>query len=107
MIGIVETLAAIVLSGIVVTRVICVVYMTSLRHHAHAGLFLGFGYSYVVLGAGAILAAVALGMDRHDLAEWALWALLAGSCGLILFDRRARRCWAVTDCPIETQRDKF
>ena len=107
MTDLIATLAAMVLAGIIVTRVICVVYLTSLRHHAHAWMFLGFGYSYVALGAGAILGAVALGLDRHDLAELALWVLLAGSCGLILFDRRAKRCWMVTDCPIETQRDKF
>ena len=68
-------------------------------------LFLAFaitnGYSYVILGAGAAFGACALVADRADLTEWALLLMLAGSCGLIAFDRRAARCWMVTDCPME------
>lgn len=96
--------AAILLAGIILVRCICVLHQTTVKAHRHPLLFLGFAYSYVVLGAGGIIGAVALGLDRHDLAELALWLLLAGSCGLIAFDRRAAKCWLVTDCPMERTR---
>jgi len=102
---ILSTLAALALAGVILVRVICVVYHTTNDKHRHPMLFLGFGYSYVVLGAGAIAAAVALVCDLE--ASWALWLLLAGSVGLIAFDRRAKRCLAETQCPIETQGDKL
>ena len=60
-----------------------------------------------VLGAGAAFAAVALVADVPGADELALWLLLAGSVGLIAFDRRAKRCLAETQCPIETQGDKL
>jgi len=94
------TLVALALAAVIVARVICVVYQTSAARHRHTLLFLGFGYSYVTLGAGAIFGAVAL-TARPDLCALALWLLLAGSCGLILFDRRAARCWTATACPID------
>ena len=91
---------AILFAAVVVARVICVVYRTTARHHRHPLLFLGFGYSYVLLAAGAIFAAVALCV-RADLITFALWLLLTGSVGLIVFDRRAARCWGASDCPLE------
>lgn len=99
-------LAALALAGVILSRVIFVVYQTTRAHHAHPLLFLGFGYSYVVLGAGAIFAALAIVTDRPDMAEAGLWLLLAGSCGLIAFDRRARQCWTVTACPIDHHKDR-
>ncbi len=96
-----QSIAAAAMAAVILVRCICVLYMTTQAHHRHPVLFYGFGYSYVVLGAGAAFSAVALLADRHDLAEWALLALLAGSCGLIAFDRRAARCWMVTNCPME------
>jgi multisubunit Na+/H+ antiporter MnhF subunit len=102
-------LAAILALGMVATilmRVICVLHQTSPRKHRHPLLFLGFGYSYVVLGAGSIVAAVALISGWHTWADAALWLLLIGSCGLVAFDRRARRCWTITDCQIDHEKDK-
>ncbi len=99
-----QFLAALLLAGTIVVRVICVVYQTSVKKHRHPMLFLGFGYSYVVLGAGAAFGACALVADRADLTEWALLLMLAGSCGLIAFDRRAAKCWTVTDCPMDRGR---
>lgn len=104
--AILQAVAALVLAGIIVCRVICVVYQTTRDKHAHALLFLGFGYSYVIFGAGAICGALGIIVDDFDIAELALWLLLAGSTGLIAFDRRARQCWAVTHCPIEHHKDK-
>lgn len=99
MITLISNLAALALTTTILVRVICVVYHTTADHHRHRAAFLGFGYSYVLLGAGAAFAAGALigGTD----ADLPLWLMLMGSVGLILFDRRARRCWTVTDCPIE------
>ncbi len=99
-----QWLAALLLAGMIVVRVICVVYQTSVKKHRHPLLFLGFGYSYVLLGAGAIFSAVEICASR-DLGGLPLWLMLAGSCGLIVFDRRARECWMVTRCPIE-EKDK-
>lgn len=93
--------AALLLAGVILVRCICVLYQTTAKKHRHPLLFLGFGYSYVVLGSGGIVAAVALGLDHHDLAEVALWLMLIGSTGLIAFDRRRQQCWAVTHCPAE------
>lgn len=98
---------ALLLTGVILVRVICVVYHTTAAKHAHPLLYLGFGYSYVVLGAGAAFAAVALVADVPGADDLALWLLLAGSVGLIAFDRRAKRCLAETQCPIETQGDKL
>lgn len=96
----VTAILAIILAAVIVVRVICVVYRTTIRHHRHTLLFLGFGYSYVLLGAGAIFAAVALCSER-DLNDLALWLMLVGSVGLIAFDRRQARCWMTTDCPMD------
>ena len=106
MIAILQAAIALVLATIIVSRVICVVYQTTRDKHAHALLFLGFGYSYVTLGAGAICGALAIVIDHHELADAAIWLLLAGSCGLIAFDRRARQCWTVTACPIDHHKDR-
>jgi hypothetical protein len=97
-------ICAIIFAAVIVARVICVVYRTTARHHRHPLLFLGFGYSYVLLAAGAIFAAVAL-CARADLVSLALWLLLGGSAGLIVFDRRAARCWSVSDCPLDCPAD--
>lgn len=99
MIAALQSLAAIMLAGIILTRVICVLYQTNAPKHRSTALFLGFGYSYVLLGAGGIFGAVALCSD-HDMGDLALWLMLAGSVGLIVFDRRAAKCWSVTDCPL-------
>lgn len=96
-----QAIAAGSMSVVILIRCICVLYMTTRKHHKHPVLWLGFGYSYVALGAGAAFGACALVAGRHDLSEWALLLILAGSCGLIAFDRRAARCWTVTDCPVE------
>lgn len=98
---ILQQLAAGAMAAIILVRCICVLYMTTHRHHRHPLLWLGFGYSYVTLGAGAAFGACALVAGRADLTEWALLLMLAGSCGLIAFDRRAAKCWMVTDCPTE------
>lgn len=100
MIALLPDLAAAALTATILLRVICVVYRTTARQHAHPAAFLGFGYSYVILGAGAIVGAVALIADP-SLTSLALWLLLAGSCGLILFDRRAAKCWSETRCPLD------
>lgn len=101
MLEILQQAAAAVMAGVIIVRCICVLYLTTRRHHRHPLLYYGFGYSYVILGAGAAFGACALVADRADLTEWALLLMLAGSCGLIAFDRRAARCWMVTDCPME------
>lgn len=98
---------ALVLTGVILVRVICVVYHTTATRHSHHLLYLGFGYSYVILGAGAVFAAVALVADVPGADDLALWLLLIGSVGLIAFDRRAKRCLAETACPIEKQKDKL
>lgn len=92
---------ALVLAAVIVMRCICVLYLTTVKKHRHPLLYLGFGYSYVILGAGAITAALTLCLDRADLMPLALWLLLVGSVGLIAFDRRSAKCWAVADCPME------
>lgn len=97
--------AALVLCAAIVGRCITVLYQAVPGKHKHPILFLGFGYSYVVLGAGAIAGALGLVLERHDLADLGLWAMLAGSTGLIAFDRRAIRCITSSDeCPIEGER---
>lgn len=92
---------ALVLTGIIVVRCICVLHQTTVKKHRHPLLFLGFGYSYVTLGAGAIVAALALVFDHDDLEQIALWLMLAGSVGLIIFDRRSAKCWTFVNCPME------
>ncbi len=101
MIDILQQAAAGAMATVILIRCVCVLYMTTTRHHRHPLLWLGFGYSYVILGSGAIFGACALVAGRVDLTEWALLLMLAGSCGLIAFDRRAAKCWTVTDCPME------
>jgi cell division protein FtsW (lipid II flippase) len=94
---------AILFAVIIFGRAVCVVYSASPKKHSHPLHFIGFGYSYIVLGAGAAFAAVALCSDR-DVHDLALWLLLLGSCGLIVFDRRAALCWSRPTCPIEDRR---
>lgn len=90
---------ACVLAAIIVVRAICVLHMTTPAKHHHPVLFYGFGYSYVLLGAGAIFAAIdILGADVGTVPQW---LLLAGSCGLIAFDRRRTECMSITHCPSE------
>jgi hypothetical protein len=97
---------AVAMTVVIVCRVICVVYQTTVRKHRHPLLFIGFGYSYVILGAGAIFAAVAL-CSAHDVGDLAMWLLLIGTCGLIIFDRRAARCFTSgTDCPLEQDKER-
>lgn len=91
---------AIILAGVIFGRAVCVVHITSPRKHAHPLLFLGFGYSYVLLGAGAVFAAVEI-CTASDLGGVPLWLLLLGSCGLIVFDRRAVGCWTRSTCPMD------
>lgn len=92
-------LAAVTLAAIIFTRAVCVCYSTSPAKHAHPILFFGFGYSYVLLGAGAIFAAVdILGVEVGDIP---LWCMMVGSAGLIAFDRRRAACWHVTQCPVD------
>jgi hypothetical protein len=79
-----------------------VVHRTTPKHHQHPVLFLGFGYSYVILGAGAIFGAIEIIANQH-LGELPLWLLLIGSAGLIAFDRRATRCWSLTHCPADKE----
>lgn len=104
MTDLIPPLAAVALAATILMRVICVVWRTTAKAHAHPALFLGFGYSYVILGAGAITGAIALA-GAADTGALALWLLLAGSCGLIIFDRRAAKCWAVTRCPMDRPRE--
>lgn len=92
---------ALVLAAVIVMRCICVLYMTTNKKHRHPLLFLGFGYSYVTLGAGALAGSIALVTDHKDLHDLAVWLLLVGSCGLIVFDRRAALCWSRPTCPLE------
>lgn len=101
MIDLLSPLAAAILAAIIFTRAVCVCYSTSPAKHAHPVLFLGFGYSYVTLGAGAVLGAVdILGADVGHLP---LWLILIGSAGLIAFDRRRSQCWHVTQCPMDDE----
>jgi hypothetical protein len=90
---------AIALAGTIFIRAVCVCYSTSPAKHRHPVLFVGFGYSYVLLGAGAVFGAVEI-CTASDLGGLPLWLMLAGSTGLIMFDRRLMRCWAVTECPM-------
>ena len=94
---------AIVLAGIIFARAVCVVYSTHPSKHKHLAQFLGFGYSYVTLGAGAAFSAVEL-CTASDLGGLPLWLMLAGSCGLIVFDRRMAKCWTVSECPMDRDR---
>lgn len=94
-------LVAVLMAGAIFAGALCVVYRTTPRHHRNPLLFLGFGYSYVILGAGAVFAAIEIIANQH-LGELPLWLLLIGSAGLIAFDRRRQQCWAVTHCPAET-----
>lgn len=101
MIDLIANAIAIILAGVIFARAICVVHGTSPKKHRHPLLFLGFGYSYVLLGAGAAFGAVALCTDHPEVHDLAVWLLLVGSCGLILFDRRAALCWSRPTCPLE------
>ena len=91
MLTMIPAIVATGLAAIIFGRAICVVYNAHPSKHRHPLLFIGFGYSYVTLGAGAICGALAIVIDHHELADAAIWLLLAGSCGLIAFDRRARQ----------------
>jgi hypothetical protein len=93
---------AIALAATIFIRAICVVHGTSPKRHRHPLLFVGFGYSYVILGAGAVFSAVEI-CTAGDLGGLPLWLMLAGSTGLIVFDRRMAICWTRTDCPAETK----
>lgn len=95
-------IVAIALAAIILVRAICVLHMTTPARHQHPVLFFGFGYSYVTLGAGAIFAAIDI--CGADVGHWPLWLLLAGSCGLIAFDRRRTECMSITHCPADHQR---
>lgn len=98
--GLIVDAAAILLAGIVFTRAMCVAYKASHRTHKHPAQYLSFGYSYLALGAGALLAALEI-CRGADMGTAPLWLLLAGSSGLILFDRRRDRCWALPNCPAD------
>lgn len=99
MLTMIPPIVAIGLAAIIFGRAICVVYNAHPSKHRHPLLFIGFGYSYVTLGAGAIFAAIDVcGGNTGDVA---LWLILIGSAGLIAFDRRRQQCWAVTHCPAE------
>lgn len=91
---------AIALAATIFVRAICVVHGTTPAKHRHPLLFVGFGYSYVILGAGAVFSAVEI-CAAADLGGLPLWLMLAGSTGLIIFDRRMAICWTRTDCPLE------
>ena len=74
--------AALVLCAAIVGRCVTVLYQAVPGKHKHPILFLGFGYSYVVLGAGAIAGALGLVLERlaDDLEErQALQAKLMGA----------------------------
>ena len=92
---------AIALAVTIFGRAICVVHGAHPGKHKHLLHFLGFGYSYVVLGAGALAGSIALATDHAELHDLAIWLLLLGSCGLIVFDRRMAKCWSVAECPME------
>lgn len=92
---------AILLAVIIFGRAVCVVYGASPKKHRHPLHFIGFGYSYVTLGAGALAGAIALCTNHPELHDLAVWLLLLGSCGLIVFDRRAALCWSRPVCPLE------
>lgn len=93
-------MAAVFMAAVIVTRCVCVLHMAAPAKHRTRLLFYAFGYSYVVLGAGAIFGAIDMVFAR-DLHDLALLLMLAGSTGLIVFDRRRAQCWAVTDCPMD------
>jgi len=99
MIELLSTLAAVMLASVIFTRAVCVCYSTHPSKHRHPLLFIGFGYSYVLAGAGAVLAAIDI--LGADVGHWPEWLILIGSAGLIAFDRRRQQCWAVTHCPAE------
>lgn len=100
-----QTGTAVLLAAIILVRVICVIYPTTRAKHKHPVMFYGFGYSYVLLGAGAIASAIAICNDPSVLGfevdRIAIWTLLIASVGLIVFDRRAASCWSVTECPMK------
>ncbi|MEY2653121.1 MAG: hypothetical protein RLZZ524_148 [Pseudomonadota bacterium] len=101
MTSMIPPLAAIAMAGVIFVRAVCVVHKASPKTHRHPLLFLGFGYSYVLLGAGAL--AAALHICGHDLGHLPLWLILIGSCGLIVFDRRRQQCWSITECPADRE----
>jgi len=100
MLTMIPAIVATGLAAIIFGRAICVVYNAHPSKHRHPLLFIGFGYSYVTLGAGAIFAAIEI--CGHDVGSLPLWLILIGSAGLIAFDRRRQQCWAVTHCPAES-----
>lgn len=99
MLTMIPPIVAIALATVIFGRAICVVYKAHPRAHRHPLLFIGFGYSYVTLGAGSIFAAIEI--CGHDVGHWPLWLILIGSAGLIAFDRRRQKCWSMTHCPAE------
>lgn len=100
------TLAAVFMACVIVTRCICVLHMAAPSKHRTRLLFFAFGYSYVILGAGAVFSAIALVNPELDLDKPAMLLMLLGSTGLIVFDRRRAQCWAVTDCPMDRRKQE-
>lgn len=80
------TILAVALFLVVAARAICVLYLVTTEHHAGWRL-VAFGASYVALGGGAFWSMLSI-ISRPDLMPLALWMMLAGSVGLIVFDRR-------------------
>ena len=99
MLTMIPPIVAIGLASLIFGRAICVLYSAHPSKHRHPLLFVGFGYSYLALGAGAIFAAIEI--CGADVGHWPLWLILIGSAGLIAFDRRRQQCWSVTHCPAE------
>lgn len=100
MIDTAQSVLAIALAAVIFIRAVCVLHGTAPHKHRHPLVFIGFGYAYVTMGAGAVFIAIEI-VTHADLGTLPLWLMLAGSCGLIAFDRRLLRCWTVTDCPAE------
>lgn len=90
--------AAIALAATIFIRAICVAHGTHPGRHHHWLQFAGFGYSYVILAAGAVFAAIEI-CSTVAMGDLPLWLLLVGSGGLIVFDRRSAKCWTIDDCP--------
>ena len=101
MMTMIPPVVAILLATVIFVRAVCVCYSTTPANHRHPLMFLGFGYSYVLLGAGAVFSAIEI--LGADVGQIPLWLILIGSAGLIVFDRRRQQCWAITHCPAERQ----